>query len=59
MTNKEVFSAYDNYLQKMFHCYADENGNRPCDNGALCERCLYPSVPFEVFMMKKEKEKRG
>lgn len=27
---------YSRYLSEICHCYADENGNRPCDNGAIC-----------------------
>ena len=39
MTNKQLINAWDEFLSVEFGCYADENGNRPCDNGALCDRC--------------------
>ena len=39
MTNKQLIKAWDEFLNVEFGCYADENGNRPCDNGALCDRC--------------------
>lgn len=32
---------YSRYLSEICHCYADENGNRPCDNGAICDPVLY------------------
>lgn len=31
----KMISLYSNYLSEICHCYADENGNRPCDNGAM------------------------
>ena len=39
MTTKQLIKAWDEFLNTEFGCYADENGNRPCDNGALCDRC--------------------
>ena len=39
MTTKQLIKAWDEFLNVEFGCYADENGNRPCDNGALCDRC--------------------
>ena len=39
MTNKQLIKAWDEFLNVEFGCYADENGNHPCDNGALCDRC--------------------
>lgn len=32
-------TEWERMLEEVYHCYADENGNRPCDNGALCDRC--------------------
>lgn len=35
--------AWEMYLETVFSCYADElYGNRPCDNGYLCDDCNYP-----------------
>ena len=39
MTTKQLIEAWDEFLNVEFGCYADEYGNRPCDNGALCDRC--------------------
>ena len=39
MTNKRLIDTWDEFLNVEFGCYADKNGNRPCDNGALCDRC--------------------
>ena len=39
MTTKQLIEAWDEFLSVEFGCYADKNGNRPCDNGALCDRC--------------------
>ena len=39
MTTKQLIEAWDEFLNVEFGCYTDENGNRPCDNGALCDRC--------------------
>lgn len=39
-TNMKIVSAYDNFLNQYCGCYTDEEGNRPCDNGCLCDRCM-------------------
>ena len=39
MTNKQLIKAWDEFLNTECGCYADEYGNRPCDNGELCDRC--------------------
>ena len=39
MTNKKLIKAWDEFLNVEFGCYSDENGNHPCDNGELCDRC--------------------
>ena len=28
----------------MYRCYSDSLGNMPCDNGCLCDKCLYMDV---------------
>lgn len=40
MTNNEMMNAYNKFLATYCDCYADSEGNRPCDNGALCDRCM-------------------
>lgn len=31
---------WNEFLNQFFHCYEDENGNRPCDNGCVCDNCM-------------------
>lgn len=42
MTNKDkaLLKAWNEFLEKECNCYADEFDNRPCDNGAICDKCL-------------------
>ena len=51
MTNKKLINTWDEFLNVEFGCYADENGNRPCDNGALCDRCS--DEKFYKFLREK------
>lgn len=44
MGNKRDFEIWDEILRKFCGCYADEAGNRPCDNGLLCDRCMTDEV---------------
>ena len=39
MTNKEMLKQWEEYRKEMFHCVPDEEGNYPCDNGEMCDRC--------------------
>lgn len=39
MTTKKLMNAWEEFLKIECGCYVDEYGNRPCDNGALCDRC--------------------
>ena len=39
MTNKELFKLWEEFRAEQYHCYPDENGNYPCDNGYPCDRC--------------------
>lgn len=40
MTNHQITTLYNQFLRDYCHCHEDEVGNRPCDNGALCDRCM-------------------
>lgn len=51
MTTKKLIDTWEEFLSTEFGCYADENGNRPCDNGALCDRCLDEKL-YENFRKK-------
>lgn len=53
MTNQKSIKAWDEFLNVECGCYADEYGNRPCDNGALCDRCLDEKL-YENFRKKIE-----
>lgn len=39
MMSFEKARLYSEFLAHYCGCYEDEVGNRPCDNGALCDRC--------------------
>ena len=53
MTNTEITKAWNKFLDEECGCYADEFGNRPCDYGAVCDRCM------TVNKMKEFREKIG
>lgn len=42
----KMVHLYSRYLNEVYHCYADESGNRPCDNGAICDRCEQQEISF-------------
>lgn len=42
--------AWESYLASL-GCYADEvTGNRPCDNGVLCDKCSQPGFEDRDFI---------
>lgn len=40
--------AWDKVLREYCGCHEDAVGNRPCDNGAICDRCMTKDVQ-EVY----------
>ena len=44
MTNNNAINLWDKVLREYCHCYPDIVGNRPCDNGCLCDRCMSKDV---------------
>lgn len=42
----KMVHLYSRYLSEICHCYADENGNCPCDNGTICDRCEQQEISF-------------
>lgn len=32
--------TYNEFLSRFCGCYENEIGNRPCDNGAPCDKCM-------------------
>lgn len=57
MKNYQAIKIWDKVLKEYCHCYPDEVGNRPCDNGSWCTRCLEKDVQ-EIYrsLLKKEEE---
>lgn len=47
---------WNKILNEMCNCYEDDVGNRPCDNGTYCDRCMCKDVQ-EVY--KRELEAAG
>lgn len=37
----DKWKEWEAYLREVCHCYPDAFGNRPCDNGFPCDRCMY------------------
>ena len=44
MAIKTASNLWDEVLREYCHCYPDAEGNRPCDNGCLCDRCSADDV---------------
>lgn len=42
----KMVHLYSRYLNEVYHCYADESDNRPCDNGAICDRREQQKISF-------------
>ena len=49
--------TYTEFLEKVIGCYADECGNRPCDRGAYCDRCMTAQALRDWESCSKENEK--
>lgn len=49
----EVDTDYDWFLDVYIGCHADENGNRPCDNGVPCDRCMTKEAQEALNDMEK------
>ena len=43
--------AWEETLAETVGCYADEFGNRPCDNGCICDKCTADLVK-QVYLSK-------
>ena len=39
---------------KMYKCYSDAIGSMPCDNGCMCDKCMYELV--EIISCEIEEE---
>lgn len=37
-----IIMTYNEFLSRFCGCYKDEVGNRPCDNGCMCDKCMTP-----------------
>ena len=58
MTESKWNSLRNQFLAFYCHCYEDEVGNRPCDNGAICDKCMTEQAQRDWgrFLCKKENE---
>lgn len=36
--------VWEKVLEEYCHCYQDSYGNRPCDNGEICDRCMSSDI---------------
>lgn len=52
MTNTKIWLET---MAETCHCYPDEVGNMPCDNGCLCDRCCADWVQ-DVYKSKLTKQ---
>ena len=39
MTNTQIFDSWGRFLAEEYNCHPDQNGNYPCDNGGICDKC--------------------
>lgn len=36
--------TYNEFLDRFCGCHEDKVGNRPCDNGCMCDKCMTPEL---------------
>lgn len=58
MNNTAAMNLWIELVGKYCHCYPDENGNMPCDNGALCDRCVYDKGLHQIYRAKLEENNK-
>jgi hypothetical protein len=51
MADNKAIKIWSNVLEDVCGCYADSEGNRPCDYGATCTKC-------ETIMVDREYRRR-
>lgn len=39
-----ITMTYNEFLSRFCGCHEDEVGNRPCDNGCMCDKCMTPEL---------------
>lgn len=57
MTETKWNYLRNNFLATRYHCHEDENGNRPCDNGIVCNSCMTQEAQdewYHFYTSKKE-----
>lgn len=59
MTNKELFKLWEEFKAEQFNCYPDKEGNYPCDNGELCDRCCTDEAICWFASWKHNRPNRG
>ena len=43
-SSEKAIKTWDTVLRNFCGCYPDAEGDRPCDNGAICDRCMTKEV---------------
>ena len=41
--------TYSGFLDRYCDCHEDKVGNRPCDNGYICDKCMTIEIWKEVY----------
>lgn len=36
--------TYNEFLSRFCGCHENKVGNRPCDNGCMCDKCMTPEL---------------
>ena len=44
MSNQKAIELWEQVLRDYCHCYPDAVGNRPCDNGLICDICMTKEI---------------
>lgn len=58
MTNKDAMNLWIRMIGEYCHCYPDANGNMPCDNGVLCDTCVYDKDLQKAYREKLEESNK-
>ena len=48
--------TWEDFLNEYCGCSYDEVGNRPCDNGACCDRCMADEAKAAFIMLAAYKD---
>ena len=45
---RNIIMTYSEFLDRYCDCHEDKVGNRPCDNGYICDKCMTNEIWKEV-----------